>query len=140
MRPQNDSVEDIADSYSDDELSFLGPLIWPPAIGDHVIVNFDTGFKIGEITDIKENDKVRITFMHPKPFAQAPPRRSWVWGHQNSRFVHKDYILSVHPVLEFKRRHSSKNCLVFQSKKGELKQNHSGKTTKNDVCGPICFQ
>ena len=72
---ENDSVEDVADSYSDDEVSSLGPLKWPPAVGDHVTVNFDTGFKIGEITDIKENDKVRITFMHPKPFAQAPRRR-----------------------------------------------------------------
>ena len=61
---EKDPVENIADSYSDDEVSSLGPLIWPPAVGDHVTVNFDTGFRIGEITDIKENDKVRISFMH----------------------------------------------------------------------------
>ena len=117
---ENDSVEDVADSYSDDEVSSLGPLKWPPAVGDHVTVNFDTGFKIGEITDIKENDKVRITFMHPKPFAQALPRRFWVWGHQNSRLVHKDYILHVHPVLEFERGHSLEKCLVFHLDNLEL--------------------
>ena len=79
-RQWNNPVEDIADSYSDDEASSLGPLKWPPAVGDHVTVNFDTGFKIGEITDIKENDKVRITFMHPKPFAQPPPLENSGYG------------------------------------------------------------
>ena len=117
---ERNPFEDITRGYSDDEVSSLGPLIWPPAVGDHVTVNFDTGFKIGEITDIKENGKVRISFMHPKPFAQVPPRRFRVWGHQNSRWVHRGYILPVHPVLEFERGHSSEKCLVFRLDNLEL--------------------
>ena len=112
----NVDAEDTTDNdCGEEEYSSLGPLIWPPSIGDHVTVNFDKGFKIGEITQINSTpNKVRIDFMQPKPFIKSSPRTFWVWGHKDSRWVHKDYVLPIHPVLELEREHSSSECVVFR--------------------------
>ena len=49
----------------------LGPLIWSSSIRDHVTVNFDKGFKIGEISQIdRSSSKARIDFMQSKPPAK----------------------------------------------------------------------
>ena len=96
----------------------VGPLILPPAIGGHVTVNFDTGFKIGEVIQLNEKDtnKVRVSFMHLNTVSTIKnphPRRFWIWGYSHSRWVKGDYIPPGHPVLELSIPPSTEKCLCF---------------------------
>lgn len=114
-------------SESDDEESCgneqerpgIGPLIWPPALGDHVTVNFDSGFKIGEVLIVK-GKKVKITFMHPRSIEKSKPRQFWVWGYTHERWINKEFILPIHPVLEFEVAHSTSNLLIFRLENLEM--------------------
>ena len=96
------------------EKNVSGPLVWPPSIGDHVTVNFDAGFKIGEILELDKADNVRVNFMHPKAVDKCKPKQFWVWGYGHKRWVDKEFILPIHPVLELEVKVSSTKLLIFR--------------------------
>ena len=38
----------------------VGPLSWPLTLGNHIAVNFDTGFYIGEVLELHEHDQNQV--------------------------------------------------------------------------------
>ena len=60
---------------------------WPPKLGDHLAVNFEDGFYLGEAVEILSAEIVKVSYMAPKKivtantelnryFGTAQPRRT----------------------------------------------------------------
>ena len=56
--------------------------VWPPAVGEHVVVNFEDGWYVGEVKTEDVNGAVDISYMKLKNVATADteehPRRFWI--------------------------------------------------------------
>ena len=44
---------------------------WPPKLGDHLAVNFEDGFYIGEVIEIVSDEVVKVSYMMPKKIVTA---------------------------------------------------------------------
>ena len=44
----------------------IRPVFWPPKIQDHILVNFDDGFRVGEVVEVIGSDRVKVELMRPK--------------------------------------------------------------------------
>ena len=52
--------------------------------------------------------------MHPKAVDKCKPKQFWVWGYGHKRWVDKEFILAIHPVLELEVKVSSTKLLIFR--------------------------
>jgi adenylate kinase len=99
--------------------SMQGP--WPPVIGDHIAVNFEDGFYIGEVKaiDSRDSDIVTVTYMKPKRIVTAEtlidPRQFWIWPSKEDIFVtDRKCVLPLRPVLEVAVPPSTRRFCVFR--------------------------
>ena len=64
---------------------------WPPDVGQHIAGNFTDGFYIGEVKEIIDANRVRVSYMEPKEILTAAQdehsRRFWCWPHKKDIHV-----------------------------------------------------
>ena len=114
------AVDDITNSDLGGLKLSVGPVLWPPKIGDHLGVNFDVGFYIGKVIKISESkpDKVKIDYMHPKKIATdevSQPQQFWIWPSKiDQMWTDMECVLPIYPVLEVATPPSTSQCVVFE--------------------------
>ena len=66
---------------------------WPPKLGEHIAVNFDDGFYIGEVINIIAGETVNVRYMEPKRILTASTeedtRKYWIWSYPQEIFPTK---------------------------------------------------
>ena len=84
-------MEEVSQEITDDDDEVLMPAVasvqgpWPPKVGDHLAVNFEDGFYLGEVKNLdpKSPDKVLVSYMKPKKIMTADSdvdrRQFWFW-------------------------------------------------------------
>ena len=102
------------------DVNSIGPVLWPPKIQDHILINFDDGFRICEVVEVSrsKHDRVKVELMQPKRIRTATitkPREFWTWpAKRTTDWVHMESVLPVYPVLELAVPPSTRKCIVFQ--------------------------
>ena len=91
-----EDLTDRADVQPPDDIN------WPPAIGEHVVVNFEEGWYVGEVLTGDDDGSVDISYMKMKKVLTADPdehpRRFWIWPALKEVISTKEeYILPVRP-------------------------------------------
>ena len=71
-------------------------------MGEHVAVNFEQGFWIGEMCEIKDTETVKVSFMKTKTVATGShtehKSKFWIWPYpEETRYVKRQCILSIRP-------------------------------------------
>ena len=92
---------------------------WPPKLGDHLAVNFEDGFYLGEVVELISAETVRVSYMLPKKIATASaelnPRLFWFWPSKKDLMVtHQAAVLPLRPVLSLASPPSTKRFVVFK--------------------------
>lgn len=88
-------------------------------VGEHVAVNFDDGFYIGEVLQAGEgDDHVTVSYMKPKKISTAPEgtniRQFWFWPSKKEMLnTPKHCIIPLKPVLELAVPPSTNRFMVF---------------------------
>ena len=91
---------------------------WPPSIGEHVVVNFEDGWYVGEVVSGEVNAEIQINFMKLRKIATADPeehsRRFWIWPAIKEVIPIKQvYVLPIRPDLVVAKPPSTRRILVF---------------------------
>ena len=99
--------------------------LWQPKIGEHVIVNFEDGWYVGEVLTEEENEEVQISFMKVKKVATADPaehpRRFWIWPAVKEVIgIKQVYVLPVRPDLVVAKPQSSRRILIFSVENADI--------------------
>ena len=99
--------------------------LWQPKIGEHVIVNFEDGWYVGEVLTEEENEEVQISFMKVKKVATADPaehpRRFWIWPAVKEVIgIKQVYVLPVRPDLVVAKPPSSRRILIFSVENADI--------------------
>ena len=100
------------------ESSFqAGP--WPPKLGDHLAVNFEDGFYLGEVVEMVSAETVKVSYMLPKKIATAStelnPRLFWFWPSKKDLMeTHQAAVLPLRPVLSLASPPSTNRFVVFK--------------------------
>ena len=94
------------------------PSLWSPDVGEHVVVNFEDGWSVGEVVTSAANDSVDVSFMKLKKVTNADPeeheRLFWIWPAKKEVIATKrDHILPVRPNLVLAKPPSTRRMLVF---------------------------
>ena len=92
---------------------------WPPKIGDHLAVNFEDGFYLGEVIELVSPEVVKISYMLPKKISTAStelnPRIFWFWPSRKDLMdTHQAAVLPLRPVLTIASPPSTKRFVVFK--------------------------
>ena len=99
-------------------ITSIGPVLWPPKLQDHLIANFEDGYRICEVIKVNKQNEVRAELMKPKPIKTAPlakEREFWVRPVNQSRvWLNPESILPIYPVLEVAVPPSTNKCIVHQ--------------------------
>ena len=98
---------------------------WPPAVGEHVVVGFDDGWYVGEVTSEESDNSVDISYMmNKKVFTAHPaehPRRFWFWPAKKEVIqTRREFILPVRPDLVIAKPPSSRRMVVFSIENAEI--------------------
>ena len=98
---------------------------WPPAVGEHVVVAFDDGWYVGEVTSEESDNSVDISYMmNKKVFTAHPaehPRRFWFWPAKKEVIqTRREFILPVRPDLVIAKPPSSRRMVVFSIENAEI--------------------
>ena len=99
---------------------------WPPKLGEHIVVNFDDGFYIGEVINIIDGETVNVSYMEPKRILTASTeeytRKFWIWPYPHEIFPTKlECVLDLRPAeLTLGIPPSSKRLLVFSLGNAEI--------------------
>ena len=121
-KTNNDDKESINTSGSEAEEYSR----WPPEIGEHIAVNFDDGFHIGEVLEIIDDETVGVSYMKPKKVltanANEHPRKFWIWPYPEvTHRTNRQCILDLRPAdLMLAIPPSTKRMLVFSVGNAEL--------------------
>ena len=99
--------------------------VWPPAVGEHVVVNFEDGWYVGEVKTEDVNGAVDISYMKLKNVATADieehPRRFWIWPAKKEVLsTEHNYVLPVRPDIVIARPPSTRRLLVFSVENAEI--------------------
>ena len=99
--------------------------VWPPKIGEHIVVNFEDGWYIGEVQTDEENEEVLVSYMKLKKVATADaeehPRRFWVWPATREILSTKQiHILPVRPDIALAKPPSTRRILIFSVDNAEI--------------------
>ena len=113
-RPSDQPASQESDVIPGDQL----PSLWPPDVGEHVVVNFEDGWSVGEVVTSAANDSVDVSFMKLKKFTTADPEqhecRFCIWPAKKEVIATKrDHILPVRPNLVLAKPPSTRRMLVF---------------------------
>ena len=92
---------------------------WPPKMGEHLAVNFEDGFYIGEVIAIIDEETVKVSYMMPKKIATASTelnlRLFWYWpSKQDVMNTNRRAVLPLRPVLKLAAPPSTKRFVVFK--------------------------
>ena len=119
--PADQPASPESDVIPDDQL----PSLWPPDVGEHVVVNFEDGWSVGEVVTSAANESVDVSFMKLKKVTTADPeehkRRFWIWPAKKEVISTKrDHILPVRPDLVLAKPPSTRRMLVFSVNNFEI--------------------
>ena len=92
---------------------------WPPKIGEHLAVNVEDGFYVGEVVQIVSEEIVKVSYMLPKKISTAStelnPRLFWYWpSKQELMDTNRAAVLPLRPVLTLAAPPSTKRFVVFK--------------------------
>ena len=92
---------------------------WPPKLGEHLAVNFEDGFYVGEVLEILDDETVKVSYMVPKKISTASvelnPRLFWYWpAQQDLMSTSRAAVLPLRPVLKLAAPPSTKRFVVFK--------------------------
>ena len=116
-----DMIEkDVTETLHEAQLEFphqVGP--WPPKLGDHLAVNFEDGFYLGEVAELVNSETVKVSYMSPKKISTAStelnPRLFWFWPSKKDIMdTCRAAVLPLRPVLNLAVPPSSKRFVVFK--------------------------
>ena len=99
--------------------------VWPPKIGEHIVVNFEDGWYIGEVQTDEENEEFLVSYMKLKKVATADaeehPRRFWVWPATREILSTKQiHVLPVRPDIALAKPPSTRRILIFSVDNAEI--------------------
>ena len=99
--------------------------VWPPKIGEHIVVNFEDGWYIGEVQTDEENEEVLVSYIKLKKVATADaeehPRRFWVWPATREILSTKQiHVLPVRPDIALAKPPSTRRILIFSVDNAEI--------------------
>ena len=106
-------------------LTDLVQSLWQPKIGEHVIVNFEDGWYVGEVLTEEENEEVQVSFMKVKKVATADPaehpRRFWIWpAVKEVMGIKQVFVLPIRPDLVVAKPPSSRRILIFSVENADI--------------------
>ena len=78
---------------------------WPPKLGDHLAVNFEDGFYLGEVVELVSDEVVKVSYMMHKKIVTATtelnPRLFWFWPSKSDLMdTSKAAVLPLRPFLQ----------------------------------------
>ena len=120
-------IEEVVEENTTDDDEILTPAVasvqgpWPPKVGDHIAVNFEDGFYLGEVKrlDPKFPNKVMVSYMKPKKLVTAEPnvdkRQFWFWPSKEDLYeTDRACVLPLRPVLQLAKPPSTRRFVVFK--------------------------
>ena len=101
------------------------PNALPQVVGEHVVVNCEGSWEIGEVAEVGSNGSVKVSFMKLKKVATADksehPRRFWVWPAKKELLVtEKENVLPLRPDLIVAKPPSTRRMIVFSVENAEI--------------------
>ena len=98
---------------------------WPPAVGEHVVVNFEDGWHVGEVKTGEVDGAVDVSYMKLKSIATADieehDRRFWIWpAKEEVLSTEQEYVLPVRPDIVIAKPPSTRRMLVFSVENAEI--------------------
>ena len=117
-----DSEDQVAPAPHDDGQQ-VGD--WPPAVGEHLVVAFEDGWYVGEVTSEEKDDCIDVSYMMPKKVITADPkehpRRFWFWPAKKEVIpTKKEFMLLVRPDLVIAKPPSSRRMVVFSVNNADI--------------------
>ena len=108
-----------SEALSDSQLN-----VWPPEVGEHVVVNCEGGWEVGEVVEVTIWG-VKVSFMKQKKVAAADkgehPRRFWVWPARKEVLdTEEQYVVPVRPDLMVAKPPSTRRMVVFSVENADI--------------------
>ena len=105
--------------------------VWPPQLEEHVVVNCQDGWEVGEVAEVDGSGCVKVSFMKLKKLRLAEkaehPRRFWIWpAVKETVEVKKDSVLALRPDLIVAKPPSTRRMVVFSVENAEIIDKFAG--------------